>query len=146
MDNMYCGIVNNLLSTCGISYRLLLQNNLLNILIYHPRVNPSWPCCTYYTYVCTYLCTYVFDLLLVKCKWCVVLSIVMEHQFHYLCCLSLSTGGVHGHHDSHHQQPSHCSTDTSWAVWRERGAQKEGKVLYDYSPFLDVESDDVRHV
>ena len=51
-----------------------------------------------------------------------------------------STGGVDGHHDSHHQWPSHCSTDTSWAVWRERAAQREGKVLYDYSPFLDVEA------
>ena len=60
-----------------------------------------------------------------------MLSIVMEYQFHCLCCLSLSTGGVHCHHDSHHQWPSHCSTDTSWAVWRERAAQKEGKVLYD---------------
>ena len=59
----------------------------------------------YYTYVRTYLCTYVFDLLLVKYKWCVVLSIVMEHQFHCLCCLSrlqegltaIMTATINGH-------------------------------------------------
>ena len=75
------------------------------------------------------LCVCLVYLLLVKYKWRVVLSIVMERQFHCLC--SLSTGGVHGHFEGISQWPSHCSTDTSWAVWREPAAQKEGKVLYD---------------
>ena len=85
----------------------------------------------YVLYICTNVFMYIFYLLLVKYKWRVVLSIVMEHQFHCLCCLSLSTGGVHGYLGCSSLWSSNCSTDTSWAVWREPAAQKEGKVLYD---------------
>ena len=59
-----------------------------------------------------YVYMYIFYLF-VRYKWCVMLSVVMEHQFHCLCCLSLPTGGVHGHFDCSSQWPSHCSTDTS---------------------------------
>ena len=69
--------------------------------------------CTVCMYIFYVIGTPLLYLLFVQYKWCVVLSIVVEHQFHCLCCLSLPTGGVHGHFGSCSLWPSHCSTDTS---------------------------------
>ena len=68
-----------------------------------------------YTYMCTNVCMYICTY---TCNWYSIngmlkLSVVMEHQFYCLCCLSLPTGGVDSYLDCSSLWPSHCSTDTS---------------------------------